>query len=608
MKNHKYITILAVVFVTGCAGIQFDGLDPIQKLKMEFAYAKAAKLEDQAHYMEASQVLWTTAQELPSPHKELMQIESARALIKGQHLLNAHKQLLSINEQHLQAEALLNKRVLSAGFYQQIRQPEKVIALLPEELIENADKELKIEALKIRADGLKNVRRYIESLKTYIEVKSLSDAEDKVTNTKKIWETLITINPSDAKTQLLREPESRELKAWLELALIATPVEVNTVKLEQDYQEWLRNNTFLETPDYIYQDLLVRWAYFDFNPKKITLLLPLTGDYANIGRIIKDGFFHEHQKTSSTIEVNLFNTDQDKNIIALYDEASLQGADMIIGPLLKQKVNTLLAHRPLQTPLITLNYQQHNSAVEGEVFQFGLNPEDEAIQVARKLLDKEYDSIVVLSPDDEWGKRMTQQFSQTYRQSGGKIRETHYYDVNFKDYAAIIQSLFHLDESRQRHREIEEVLEKKVEFTPRIRDDINAAMLFANHEKASLIYPLMKFYYADELPVYATSHVYEPGKEEILRELDGLIYSDIPFMLDSEHYPSNKQPLEYPRLFALGADAYRLINSIRRISISNTELAGATGYLSTHNNARLFRRLSWAKFVKGEPVALGQNW
>ena len=133
-------------------------------------------------------------------------------------------------------------------------------------------------------------------------------------------------------------------------------------------------------------------------------------------------------------------------------------------------------------------------------------------------------------------------------------------------------------------------------------------MLFANHEKASLIYPLMKFYYADELPVYATSHVYEPGKEDILRELDGLIYSDIPFILDTEKYPGDKKSIEYPRLFALGSDAYKLVNTIRRISISNTELAGATGYIVTHHNARLFRRLNWAKFAKGQPVALGQNW
>ena len=450
MQSYRYIIILSLVFVTGCASLQLDGLDSIQRLKMEFAYTKAESLLKEARYLEASKVLWSSASDLPSPHKELMQIESASALVKGHHLLNAHKQLLSINEQVLQAEALLKKRVLSATFYQQIRQPEKVLALLPQPLIEQASKTLKIEALNIRADSLKNIGLYIESLITYIEVKSLGDEQSHDDDIKKIWKILIAINPNDVQTQLLREPESRELKAWLELALIATPVTIDTTQLEQDYQQWLRENAFLEVPDYIYQDLLVRWAYFDFNPRKITLLLPLTGDYANIGRIIRDGFFDEHQKTTPTMEIKIYNTDQDKDIVTLYQEASRQGADMIIGPLLKQKVSTLLAHRPLSTPLITLNYQPQNSAVEGEVFQFGLNPEDEAVQAAQKLLDKEYDSIVVLSPDNNWGKRMVQRFAQTYLKLGGKIRELSYYDVHFRDYAAIVQTLFHLDESRQR--------------------------------------------------------------------------------------------------------------------------------------------------------------
>ena len=143
-----------------------------------------------------------------------------------------------------------------------------------------------------------------------------------------------------------------------------------------------------------------------------------------------------------------------------------------------------------------------------------------------------------------------------------------------------------------------------MEFKPRIRDDINAAVLFANYQSATLIYPLMKFYYADQLPVYASSHAYSPGKAELLRELDGLVYSDIPFIIDHVRYPDSDKVEAFPRLYALGKDAYRLINTIRRIAISSTELEGATGYISVDENRRLYRRLNWAKFNKGKPVAL----
>ena len=116
----------------------------------------------------------------------------------------------------------------------------------------------------------------------------------------------------------------------------------------------------------------------------------------------------------------------------------------------------------------------------------------------------------------------------------------------------------------------------------------------------------MKFYYADELPIYASSHAYEPGKEKLLRELDGLVYNDIPFIVNPERYADSGAVQEFPRLYALGKDAYRLINAIRRIAISSTELDGATGYISVDENRRLHRRLNWAKFNKGKPVALVQ--
>ena len=244
------------------------------------------------------------------------------------------------------------------------------------------------------------------------------------------------------------------------------------------------------------------------------------------------------------------------------------------------------------------------TSLRGEVFQFGLYPEDEAEQIAEKLSDKEYNSVVVMAADNEWGRRMVRRFSDVYLRFEGTIQDIYYYDTEFEDYAPSVQTLFQLNQSVQRYTDIEKVVGKKLDFRPRIRDDINAAVLFANYQNATLIYPLMKFYYVDELPVYASSHAYKPGEEKLLRELDGLVYNDIPFIVDRVRYPDSDKVKEFPRLYALGKDAYRLINTIRRIAISSTELDGATGYISADENRRLHRRLNWAKFNKGKPFAL----
>ncbi len=611
-KKH-FVIILIGLLLSGCADIQLHGLNPIDEIKVNYVYVQAKNLADEARYLQAAEVLWKAAANLPSPHKEKMQLESSRMLIKGQHLLNAHKQLIAINEEALEPQAVLDKRILTATFYRQIKQPEKVVSLLPEALIDEGDDVLKKEALMLRADGLKNTRRYIESLTTYIGIKKFLSEDEYSPNTDKIWQTVVAINPEDARERLASEEANQELRAWLELALLATPVQIDTTRLEQDYQLWVDEHSLLEVPDYAFDELLSRWAYFDFNPEKITLILPLTGGYANIGRTIKDGFLaaqKEAQNTSPTVsqkemQIDIYDSNQNRNIVELYQEATRKGADMVIGPLLKKNVDALLKHSPLPTPAITLNYASDAKHIaKGEVFQFGLYPEDEAEQIAKKLLDKKYNSVVVMAADNEWGKRMVRRFSDVYLQLEGTIQEVYYYDTEFEDYAPSVQSLFDLNQSIQRYTDIERVVGKKLDFKPRIRDDINAAVLFANYQNAVLIYPLMKFYYADELPVYASSHAYEPGKEDLLRELDGLIYNDIPFIVDRVRYPDSDKVKKLPRLYALGKDAYRLINTIRRISISSTELHGATGYISADENRRLHRRLNWAKFNKGKPVAL----
>ena len=612
-KKH-FVIILIGLLLNGCAGIQLHSFNPIDQIKLNYAYIRANGLATEARYLQAAEVLWDAAATLPTPYKEKMQLESTQMLIKGQYLLKAHKQLIAIDEESLEPQALLNKRILAATFYKQIKQPEKVVSLLPVALINEGDDSLRKEALMLRADGLKNTRRYAEGLATYVEIKEFLSEDEYSENIDKIWQTLIAIPPEDARQQLARNIENLELKGWLELALLATPVQIDTTRLEQDYQSWTNEYNFLDVPDYAYQELLARWAYFDFHPEKITLILPLTGGYANIGRTIRSGFLAAQKEAQNTLptttqkemQVDIYDSNQNQNIIEVYREANRKGSDMVIGPLLKKNVDELLKHSPLPTPVITLNYASdtRNITKNGEVFQFGLYPEDEAEQIAKRLSDKGYNSVVVMAADNEWGKRMTQRFSDLYFRLEGTIQDIYYYDTKFEDYASSVQSLFHLNQSVQRYTDIERVIGKKLDFMPRIRDDINAAVLFANYQNATLIYPLMKFYYADKLPVYASSHAYEPGEEKLLRELDGLVYNDIPFIIDRVRYPDSDKIKEFPRLYALGKDAYQLINTIRRITISNTELEGATGYISVDENRRLYRRLNWAKFNKGKPIAL----
>jgi hypothetical protein len=59
------------------------------------------------------------------------------------------------------------------------------------------------------------------------------------------------------------------------------------------------------------------------------------------------------------------------------------------------------------------------------------------------------------------------------------------------------------------------------------------------------------------------------------------------------------------RLYALGADAYRLATQINLLSLSSDmNIKGATGLLSVDDRGYINRRLQWATFVRGKIKAL----
>jgi outer membrane PBP1 activator LpoA protein len=131
----------------------------------------------------------------------------------------------------------------------------------------------------------------------------------------------------------------------------------------------------------------------------------------------------------------------------------------------------------------------------------------------------------------------------------------------------------------------------------------------ANPRQARLIKPQLKFHRAQDLPVYATSHISASNSSpDDDRDLNDILFVDIPWMLDSRSNPDHKQvsrlwpdsSQRFSRLFALGIDAYRMIPSLRRLMINPTEsLRHNTGQLSVDKTGRVKRSLLMATYVKG---------
>lgn len=641
----RILCVLVCVILPGCASFDGDALNPLQKIQMEFAYARAESLIESADYLEAGEVLGEAAQDLPPPHHDRTLLKAADAFTRGNHLLHAFRYLKRIDESVLSPSELLGKRVFEAYFYRSAGQPEKVIEALAPEVIGDGGKASRVVAMGLRADALFATRAYIDSVVERIERGRLLEGEKKNANTLDLWRALVAESPENIEDRLLEDEIDRELDAWLQLARLATPARTNRDRLEQEYDAWSRRYSFLDVPADLHGFLRARWDYLDFSPRKVALLLPLTGRYAKQGKAIRDGFMRAHAEAVSAAEaaaweevvsaievavdgeaagiappdretaaplvpvpqVALYNTDRSASIVKIYRRAVARGADLVVGPLLKPKVGELVEQTRFTVPSIVLNYHlKEDFQPHGELFQFGLLPEDDVVQIAQKMIEKDHRFTLVLTPDSEWGRRLERRFGDEYRKRGGEIREVLRYDLDFSDYSAFVQRALRLDESRRRYRLVEETIGKKAKFNPRIRADITAAVLFSNYEKGVLIYPLIKFFYADDLPVFATSHIYNPAQKKLLRELDGIIYCDIPAVINR---PKDEEADgEHPRLLALGADAFHLSGLVRRIGLGNTSFQGLTGRITLHGQRHLFRQLDWARIARGRPVPLGVGW
>jgi outer membrane PBP1 activator LpoA protein len=223
-------------------------------------------------------------------------------------------------------------------------------------------------------------------------------------------------------------------------------------------------------------------------------------------------------------------------------------------------------------------------------------------------------NAAVLVPQGPWGERVYHAFAERWQQIGGKIVEVQQYIARDNDFSQPIRKLMNIDESQSRYRSVEYLLNRKVKFTPRRRQDVDFIFIAAYPRQARQIRPQLKFYHAADLPVYATSHVYTGNlNQERDRDMDGLAFGDMPWVLsESTTHRSLRTELEpyiskagnrLQRLYALGVDAYNIIaalNTLKRYPYERYD--GETGSLSLDGKQRIHRQLTWVKFRSGRPV------
>ena len=438
----------------------------------------------------------------------------------------------------------------------------------------------------------------------------LSEPEDVLTNQRIIWDGLAT-------QETIEIPEDRDsiVKGWLELGRLHRDLSRNPFELETKAMQWGLENPEHPASTGLLVEILGNYRSVLEFPDQIALLLPLSDRLKNTGAAIRDGFlagYFQHSATHQKPRVKVYDVTK-LGVVPAFDQARLDGAGFVVGPLTKRSVEELVQHSDGSTPILSLNYLAPSGYLPANFFQFGLAPEDEAQQAALRVLQDGHNQGIALVPANNWGTRLINAFASELESQGGSLLAYQTYNPRERDYTVPITGLLHLNESRQRKRNLAGITGLDLEFEPRRRYDAQFIFVAADAPQARLLRPQLKFHYASRLPIYATSSVYAPD-EKANRELNGVMFPDMPWSLIPDNVSTsmkNAIQTSWPpgsirrgRLYAMGFDAYRLIPLLTNADErAGAPIPGLTGELELVNG-RVFRHLAWAQFVKGVPEFL----
>ena len=344
--------------------------------------------------------------------------------------------------------------------------------------------------------------------------------------------------------------------------------------------------------------------------KKIALMLPVTGKYSKIGKAIYAGIELELKNYTEEYrpELIIYDTGDQINIKKIYKEILFENFDFVIGPLQKEFINKIINYGSESLPILTLNYSNNLKGHSNYVYQFGLLPEDEAICIAEKVIIDGNDNAAILYPDNSWGVRIAKSFIFRFEELGGNIINKASYQEGDKKINNTIRNLLKIEDSIKRKKKIEDLLNTKLQYKPHIINDLNTIFSVGTSSDMRSIKPQFNFNFAEDIPFYSTSHIYNGvNDKELNDDLNNIKFCDIPWLYNQNHidekisFMENIEKKYLLRFIALGMDSIKILSNIDSLILNkNKYLPGDTGHLKVDEFNRIRRDPIVVQFKNGK--------
>ena len=480
----------------------------------------------------------------------------------------------------------------------------------------------------LRARAFEDTGRFMDATHERVALDaSLVDDTRRATNHSALWDALTRVDRDRREQEL--PLATGTLVGWLRLAAIVDDHRSSAAALERALTAWQAS-----FPDHPANAEIVATMRGEIRetvprPTRIALLLPFHGDFVEAANAARDGFLAAWYADTADAQrpaVTLHDTSFEA-IDIVYTRAVEAGADFVVGPLRRGPVTSLACG---DTPLITtlaLNETDDAPSSEEEngrpcrrdqsvpqLYHFTLMPEAEARQVAEQAWLGGFANAIAFTREGPWGARVSRAFADEWERLGGVLLDHRALPADASDVGASVAAALGVLRSRERARDVSRAIGRRVGHEPRRRQDIDFVFMAAFPTDARQLVPQLAFHHGADLPVYATSHVWSGVPDSASdRDLDGVAFGDMPWLVaptasdrllrEQLDAALSRRGMTLPRLYAFGADAYRLATGLRRIVHDRSaSIDGHTGRLTMGAHHRISRRLTWTRFAGGVPA------
>ncbi|MGR6981072.1 penicillin-binding protein activator [Testudinibacter sp. P27/CKL/0425] len=533
--------------------------------------------------------------------KDNYQLLAARVLLTENKMRQAEVLLASL--QGLDKEQTLDKNLLQAQIYANKRANSNATAALQGVAFNQLSNSQKARYYITQAKIASNQNNLTEAVRSLVFADQvITDTERKQQNINNIWKLLRSGN---ATTLRNIAPESGDiaLNGWLSLINAYNSNISQPENLRNAVQSWRTAYPSHSAAYLLPTEIQDALNYQQVALNNIALLLPTSGNAQLIGSTIKRGF--DDARGGSAVQVTTYDTTTTpiSDIIA---QAKASGAQALVGPLIKNNVDSMLTSDTSGLQVLALN-STANAQPIANVCYYGLSPEAEARSAADKVWNDGVRNPLVIVPQNDLGQRTASAFNLRWQQLAATDATTQFYNTP-NDILAALQNGLGNSQSEQRSETIAAITGANVQTSGYTREDIQALYIVANSgELLDIKNTINNSAYGRGLKLYASSRSNSPNNGPDYRlTMEGLKFSDIPFLSDTQNSQYSQiasatgGDYSMMRLYAMGSDAWLLINKFNELrQIPGYTINGLTGKLSADNGCNIDREMTWFEYQGG---------